>query len=139
MKLSELEPEFYRYDRRMMGVDMCIGDPATWRERGCPSEHRDELRDVRTPAPFPEAQLLWFICPKCAHEKGTTVGCHYIEVTFADRGVLADQGVTNKKGEYVRWNVSGAGFDNLTITPSILIEGGCEWHGFITNGEISTA
>jgi hypothetical protein len=137
MKLSDLNPEFYRYDRRMTEVDICLGDSATWRDRGCPVDHRVEPRDVRVPSSFADAQCLFFVCPKCAKEAGSVPGCHYIEVTFADRGVLADQGVTNKRGEYVRWNVSGTGFNDLTITQSILIESGCEWHGYITNGDAS--
>lgn len=37
------------------------------------------------------------------------------------------------------WQRTGDTFENLTLTPSILRSGGCQWHGFITNGEISTA
>lgn len=76
-----------------------------------------------------EAQGIFFGCPKCN-------GTHIVEVTFRNRGVPDHLGTHNKKGEAVRWEVSGAGVSDLTTQPSILIEGGCEWHGFVTNGEI---
>lgn len=44
-------------------------------------------------------------------------------------------------GEPIRdrttWERIGDTFEGLTLTPSILRVGGCEWHGFITNGAIS--
>lgn len=138
MKLSDLEPQFYRYEQRMDEIDFCVGDPATWRERGCPSEKRTELRDFRVPVEtLSEAQCVWFTCPKCSQEKGGLPGCHSVEVTFAGRGVLPGQGIKNSQGVDVRWDVSGTGYHDLTTKPSILIIGGCEWHGFITNGEVS--
>ncbi len=134
MKLTELNPQFYRYDRRMTEVEMCIGDSQTWRERGCPTEKRTEPRDWRIPVEtLIDAQCIMFICPKCFIPNG---GAHYVEVTFADRGVLPGMGIHNSKGEDVRWKVSGTGYGDLTTQPSILIEGGCQWHGFITKGEI---
>lgn len=138
MKLSSLNPQFYRYDRRMTDVELCVGDQATWRERGCPTEKKKELRDYRIPVNnIEEAQCVWFQCPKCVREKGTVVGCHFVEVTFADRGVLPGQGIKNKSGEDIRWNISGTNYNDLTVTPSVLIQGGCGWHGFITAGEVS--
>lgn len=41
--------------------------------------------------------------------------------------------------EHARWQRSGETFDALTLRPSILRstdEGGCGWHGFVTNGEL---
>jgi hypothetical protein len=38
------------------------------------------------------------------------------------------------------WQRTGETFETLTITPSILRKrerGGCGWHGFITNGEVT--
>lgn len=136
MKLTTLFPEFYRYERRDTEVDLIIGDSETWRERGCPSEKRVEPRDWKVPvSSLAEAQCVMFVCPKCSTESGRVEGNHYVEVTFDSRGVLPNQGVKNKKGEDVRWSVSGTGFNDLTVQPSILIEGGCEWHGYITNGD----
>lgn len=33
------------------------------------------------------------------------------------------------------WQRTGETFEALTLTPSIQRVGGCQWHGFITNGE----
>ncbi len=38
-----------------------------------------------------------------------------------------------------RWQRGGDDFATLTITPSIQRVGGCEWHGFITHGELVQA
>lgn len=39
-----------------------------------------------------------------------------------------------------RWQLSGTGFDNMTLRPSIVYPhpkfGPQHWHGFVTNGEI---
>jgi hypothetical protein len=35
------------------------------------------------------------------------------------------------------WRRSGETFETLTLTPSIQRVGGCGWHGFITNGEVT--
>jgi hypothetical protein len=83
-----------------------------------------------------EAQGLWFDCPKCkqAAPDGKT-GVHGIQIFFDGRGV-PDRLGKNKAGETVRWNVSGHDYSDLSMTPSILLQAGCEWHGHITNGEI---
>jgi len=73
----------------------------------------------------------------CFKQNSGPVGTHACEVSFQGRGVLPEQGSHNKDGEPVRWNVSGTGFSDLTLTPSIQLQGGCNWHGFITNGEVT--
>ena len=30
-------------------------------------------------------------------------------------------------------------FDDITLTPSIALGGGCNWHGFVTGGQVSDA
>jgi hypothetical protein len=37
------------------------------------------------------------------------------------------------------WERTGDTFETLTVTPSIQRVGGCNWHGFITNGGIHRA
>lgn len=37
------------------------------------------------------------------------------------------------------WQRVGDSFETMTLTPSIQRIGGCNWHGFITNGEIKDA
>jgi hypothetical protein len=36
------------------------------------------------------------------------------------------------------WDRTGETFENLTLRPSILRKDGCGWHGFITNGEVTS-
>jgi Family of unknown function (DUF6527) len=110
VRLIDLEPRFVRYE-----------------EGG--------IRDSRITA-LAEAQGLWFLCPLCFAQNHGPVGTHTCETTFEGRGALPEQGSHNKEGKPTRWNVSGTNFQNLTLSPSIQLQGGCNWHGFITNGEI---
>lgn len=138
MRLLDLHPQFIRYESRIDTWRCAEGDLATWRERGCPTISKTGPREYRPYVDsLAEAQGILFCCPKCFAETGSNVGVHLCEVTFESRGVPAEMGTHNKDGKSVRWNVSGDGFHNLTTTPSILLEGGCGWHGFITNGEAS--
>jgi hypothetical protein len=109
MKLAELEPQFTR-----------IASPGHY-------------EDVATLA---EAQGVMFLCPKCFAKNGGNVGTHSIMVWFRDRGVPADE--VPGPG---RWIATGTGYEDLTTSPSINLENpdhvGCEWHGFVTNGEAS--
>lgn len=115
MKLTDLEPEFYRYETRL--------------EEG-------QSRIYRIPvASIAEAQCIFFACPKCAGGAGQW---HLVEATFAGRGVPDNMGTHNAAGKPTRWNAAGTGFSDLTLTPSIQLEAGppcCQWHGFVTNGE----
>jgi hypothetical protein len=81
------------------------------------------LRKVSTLA---EAQGIRFVCPKC--------GEHQILIWFRDRGTPDEA-----RPAPGRWAVSGSGYHDLTITPSINLDipgaTGCRWHGFVTNGE----
>jgi hypothetical protein len=120
MRLVDLEPGFYRYEERVEEYDTVHGKIIGSRQYKVP---------VKT---IEEAQCIFFICPICHNKSG-----HQIEVTFANRGVADNHGTHNKEGKPTRWGVSGSDFTNLTTTPSILLEGGCAWHGFITNGEVT--
>jgi hypothetical protein len=125
MRLTELEPEFFRYEDREEMVDFVDGK---------------RMHRVQYSVPVSsvaEAQCLWFLCPLCFQANhNSNKGTHMVEVSFADRGVQDHQGTHNKEGKPVRWNVSGSGFEDLSTLPSILLEGGCAWHGYITNGEV---
>lgn len=109
MKLTELEPEFHRYETR---------------------DGREHIIKVETLA---EAQGVQFDCPKCQPYP------HAVIVTFRDRWALDHQGSQSSHGGPSRWNVAGASFEDLTLTPSIDCSqgGGCTFHGFITNGAVS--
>lgn len=129
MKLVDLQPKFITYSYPVMSVSKAVGDLATWVARGRPCVRSQEPREVKTIVPtLAEAQGIFFECPKCMNG-------HLVEVTFRDRGVPDHLGTHNKRGEPVRWEVSGSDFADLTTRPSILLEGGCCWHGFVTNGE----
>ncbi len=84
-----------------------------------------------------EAQGLQFLCPKCYAEKGSRPGVHSIICWFRGRGVPDDE--FPKPG---RWTPSGDSLTNLSFVPgdpphatSVLLTGGCGWHGYVTNGE----
>ena len=76
------------------------------------------------------AQGLSFLCPSCFQDNGGPVGTHSVLAWFAGRGVPAD--TTPGPG---RWAVSGTSLADITLAPSIQTR--C-WHGFVTNGEVST-
>jgi len=132
MKLIDLEPRFIRYETRIEKWTRVLGDPLTWKS-GDPTEevvgprvyhvHVDSLA---------EAQGVCFLCPACFAKNNGPVGTHACLCWFADRGVPAD--AEPLPG---RWRVSGTGYNDLTLAPSILLQGGCNWHGFITSGNIT--
>jgi hypothetical protein len=91
------------------------------------------------------AQGILFQCPKCAEacemgeEDGRRFarGAHYIAVFFAN-----PQGAPvapHEADHNPRWTMSGTSVDDLTLSPSVNLDtgpdGGCRWHGFVTNGE----
>lgn len=105
ISLRTLEAEFYKY----------TGDKS--------------LRPVLT---LNEAQAIFFLCPLCYQKNNGSKGTHSVEVTFADRGVPENMGSHNKEGKATRWNViGGSDIDDLELSPSIHIQTGCEWHGFV--------
>ena len=71
-----------------------------------------------------DAQGLHFDCPKCRE--------HRVWVWFRDRAVPSEE----QPGP-ARWVVSGLGFVDLTLAPSILLLSGCRWHGFVTLGQVT--
>ena len=110
MKLTELEPQFIRYE------------PGT-------------MINVDTLA---EAQGVRFLCPKCFAEKKSNVGVHGVVCWSKSRGVPDD--VQPGPG---RWKLVGTGYHDLSLmeepgkSRSVLLLGGCAWHGFVTNGEVT--
>lgn len=94
--------------------------------------------DAFWPVPFLSmAHCVWYDCPKCTIANGGPRGTHRVRTIFAGSPVPPHIGV-NLEGKTVRWQVaSGSGFNDLSLSPSILLQGGCGWHGFITNGEVS--
>lgn len=139
MKLRNLDPHFVRYDVRIEEYSVIVGDHATWRERGCPSKivtgprvyhcHEDS---------FEKAHGITFLCPKCFRDNDGAIGTHCVNIAFDGRAIPDEEGISLlSNGTQVRWNASGSSLDDLSTTPSILLIGGCAWHGYITNGEVS--
>jgi len=80
---------------------------------------------------FAEAHGIHFLCPKAFAKNGGPVGTHRVQVYFFGSPVPPHLGV-NKEGKTVRWNASGTGMDNLSLTPSIQEQDeACGWHGFV--------
>jgi hypothetical protein len=84
------------------------------------------MRNVDTLA---EAEGIKFLCPYCFRKNNGAVGTHSIIIWFEGRGAPPEW------EPLPRWRVSGTGYGDLTITPSIL-DSEC-WHGYVTKGEIS--
>lgn len=98
----------------------------------------DCLHDLKTLA---DAQGIWFDCPKCTVANNGPTGTHGVLVWFEGRGAPERLG-RNKDGQTVRWVVSGTNMDDLKLSPSIALQGGCNWHGFIGKdipGEVTEA
>ena len=86
---------------------------------------------------------IQFLCPKCFVENVGPIGTHSIICWF----------INPKKGDPVpadetpgpgRWLRDGDTLDVLTLGPgptgqrSVLLQGGCNWHGYVTLGEVTT-
>lgn len=86
-----------------------------------------------------EAQGILFLCPKCFVANGGSGGTHAVICWSSSRGVGPD--VDPKPG---RWVLSGTGYGDLTLdgepgkSRSVLLTGGCQWHGFVTAGEVTS-
>lgn len=120
MKFTDLEPEFHRYVERM-DSDPRVNDGA--------QVVRLFLQEVES---LEEAQGVWFLCPGCFAKNGGKVGTHMVDVSFQNRGVPDHLGSQNREGKPSRWQASGTGLADLTLSPSV--DCGC-WHGHVINGE----
>jgi hypothetical protein len=79
------------------------------------------FRHVATAA---EAHGIRFRCPNaCGID---------VFVCFEGRGVPPQYGAG------LRWEATGDGYEDLTLRPSIHIVKPCGWHGYVTNGEVTT-
>jgi len=136
MRLTELQAHLFRFESRIETYQVCDGDPATWNERGRPVKEvtgpRTYLHHVKVMA---EAQGVMMLCPLCFQKNGGDRGTHWIRVPFAGRGVTDEQAMHDDQGKPVCWEVSGASLEDLSTAPSILLLGGCGWHGYITHGD----
>jgi hypothetical protein len=132
MKLLDLNPSFYRYEKVMRNVKVVVGNPSTWKP-GDPTRLESRIcYDSILVKDIGEAQSIRFLCPKCISNEH-----HMVECTIAGRGVDDNCGSHNKAGNPVRWSISGKNFSDLSLSPSIQIQGVCNWHGHVTNGEVT--
>lgn len=82
-----------------------------------------------------EAQGVRFLCPKCYAQNGGKIGTHSVICWSSSRGVPDDA----RPGPG-RWALVGSSLDDLTLdgepgkSRSVLLTGGCDWHGFVTDG-----
>ena len=137
MRLTDLEPQFLRYEtkREMIpfaeGPPIGVGPPATvWREADrVYMPYVDKIE---------QAQGIEFLCPKCFEANGGNVGTHAVICWSSSRGV--PDSASPKPG---RWRLVGTGYGDLTLdcepgkSRSVLLTSGCAWHGFVTNGEVT--
>lgn len=86
---------------------------------------------VRVPVPRRDGVYLGFDCP---------CGCGS-QVAVQIRNPVDGQGQLSP--DHPSWQLTGTDFETLTLAPSIqrhkVNDEGCEWHGFVRNGEIIQA
>lgn len=87
----------------------------------------------RIVCPKADAEGVYFLCPKCFEANGGKRGTHAIVCWGPDVPLDVEPGPG-------RWTLDGAGLDDLTLngalgkTRSVQLNGGCAWHGFVTDG-----
>ena len=89
--------------------------------------------EFRTDATFDDADGIMFLCPKCFGENGGPVGTHSV-ICWKPHVPQTTHPIPG------RWNMRGTGAGDLTLfagSSSILLKGGCGWHGYVTDGEVT--
>lgn len=130
VRLTDLDPQFY----------VLRTEVETWTRQN-PDGSREQVTGTREHyepvATLAEAQGIMFLCPKCFSQNGGPIGTHRVMCWFADRGVPDE--ADPKPG---RWIPAGTGYRDLSFVgpaaASVALMGGCNWHGFIRNGEVTT-
>lgn len=84
-----------------------------------------------------EAHGVLFLCPKCFAANNGAVGTHDVICWSRSRGTPEDA----EPGPG-RWKMDGTSLDDLTLNAdppgtarSVQLNGGCNWHGFVNNGD----
>ena len=119
MRLSDLNP-------RWVGA----GGEGVWDKDGNPVPERHGVG-------------VSFDCPcvSCtAQRTGDLDRYFHLRVYVGFRNAL-DGGTPHDPREGAQWERTGDTFDTLTLRPSILSmkeKGGCGWHGFVTNGDVTS-
>lgn len=83
------------------------------------------------------AHGIQFMCPTCFAESQSEDE-HLVQVFFRGEDVPGGLG-RNMQGGEVRWDTQGSFIDDLTLSPSVWIEGVCHSHFWVKNGMIEPA
>ncbi len=139
--LRELDARFMTYHVKP-NVLMWIADGAASRGADFPKGFHKERRPqvyMHVVDILSEAQGVEFLCPRCFAENKGPVGTHRVICWSRSRGVPED--AVPGPG---RWKMDGNTLDDLTLNGdavggggarSVLLTGGCGWHGFVTEGD----
>lgn len=126
MKISELEPSFLKL----------VVKVETWKTRsedGVEGEATGDRHYYHKVETVEEADGVGFLCPLCFKNNGGNVGTHLV-MCWRPKMPL-DIGLTGPG----RWELVGSNFDNLSLvagSSSVQLQGGCNAHFTITNGEV---
>ncbi len=98
----------------------------------------DGPKSFHTGVSFEEASGVMFLCPLCFKDNNGPVGTHSVICWSRSKGVPDD--TSPGPG---RWKLDGTSVDDLTLNAepgqsarSVLLTGGCGWHGFVDNGAV---
>jgi hypothetical protein len=130
MKLVELEPQFLKLGPQEEYRGEFAFDPMD-PSKGTYFETRKRQTYLNVDE-FTQADGVMFLCPKCFLQNSGPRGTHMC-ICWQPRVPLI---ISPGPG---RWNFQGSNYDDLTLvagSSSILIQGGCNAHFWIRNGEI---
>jgi hypothetical protein len=111
MRLTDLEPQFLRYEGRIFSYVDTIAD----------------------------AQGVRFLCPKCFVENKGEIGTHSVICWSSSRGVPDEASPGPGRWRLVGTGYEDLSLmEEPGKSRSVLLTGpGCAWHGFVTNGDVT--
>lgn len=143
VRLTDLAPSFLRREAR---DEPCQAHKDNGYLNDAQHVHTDDCWETRRGVVYlpyvdriEDAQGVAFLCPKCFKANGGATGTHSVICWSRSRGIPDDA----KPGPG-RWLLVGSGLVDLTLngdggSRSVAVIGGCAWHGFVTNGEVTDA
>lgn len=90
-------------------------------------EYWGDRRVLRKVDTLQEATGIRFLCPCCFKKNGGPEGTHMV--------ICCSPDVAEDIAGPGRWTMTGRGPLDLTLSPSIHLQGGCGWHGWVRDGE----
>jgi hypothetical protein len=90
------------------------------------------------PVPRREGVGIIFDCPCGKHGEDRSEAREYDFRVFVHLKQPLDGGPPIVSEPRPTWDREGDTFESLTLRPSIQRVDGCRWHGFVTNGEVTT-